>query len=517
MLHTDPMHKGKIAVVGGGIAGSTIALYLSEIGLDVTLFEKGPSLVNGPPICHLHAGGNLYREISQEQCLTLLKQSIDLIRFYPDAIDYRPTVIAVPVDDRGKPEELYPRLDRLQAEYAELICLDPRNKVLGESSDYYRVYERDEVEALQKRPLPLQPVHMDDWMVPVAKHIDMDKVQFPLIMVQEYGLNLFRLASSARLVLDRKSNCRILLNHKVTDLQRQEEEGSWLLSYEHEGHAKVERFDFLINAAGFKTGRLDDMLGYKRERLVEFKAAYVSRWDVCDTVWPEVVFYGERGTPKGMAQFTPYPDGHFQLHGMTKAITLFEEGLVKSTKKSSQPALDRKFLDKIEKEWEDADAQSRSELAIQHLAQFIPAFKDAKVVSKPLYGAQQIPGVDASLRAADVSFEEKNYARCEIVKASSVLSMADSITRQLIDLGYVDEKMYGKRDFSTMKQLDELEISRYAEALCMQREYPVSLTQRIVEKNQCYAQEEAIQEMGYSAQKGYVLESSPKLALSSWP
>ncbi|HFU74035.1 MAG TPA: FAD-dependent oxidoreductase, partial [Helicobacteraceae bacterium] len=109
--------NAKIAVIGGGIAGATIALYLSEIGQDVTLFEKGPSLVNGPPICHLHAGGNLYREISDEQCITLLHESIDLVRFYPDAIDYRPTVIAVPVEDSGSPQELYRRLNLLQNEY----------------------------------------------------------------------------------------------------------------------------------------------------------------------------------------------------------------------------------------------------------------------------------------------------------------------------------------------------------------------------------------------------------------
>lgn len=42
--------EAEIAVVGGGIAGSTIALYLSQLGLKVSLFEKGPSLVNGPPI-----------------------------------------------------------------------------------------------------------------------------------------------------------------------------------------------------------------------------------------------------------------------------------------------------------------------------------------------------------------------------------------------------------------------------------------------------------------------------------
>lgn len=53
----------KIAVVGAGIAGSTIALKLSEKfpSSSTFLFEAGPSLVNGPPICHLHAGGALYR------------------------------------------------------------------------------------------------------------------------------------------------------------------------------------------------------------------------------------------------------------------------------------------------------------------------------------------------------------------------------------------------------------------------------------------------------------------------
>ena len=58
-----------VGVIGGEIAGSTVALRFAELGLGVTLFEAGPSLVNGPPICHLHAGGNLYREISDSQCL----------------------------------------------------------------------------------------------------------------------------------------------------------------------------------------------------------------------------------------------------------------------------------------------------------------------------------------------------------------------------------------------------------------------------------------------------------------
>jgi len=456
----DVTDKARIAVVGGGIAGATIALYLSEIGIDVTLFEKGPSLVNGPPICHLHAGGNLYREISDEQCLTLLSQSIDLVRFYPGAVDYRPTVIAVPIEDSGSPHDLFSRLEKLKTEYAVLIEEDPRNKVLGESADYFKIYDRQQVEALKNRETVDTPMDMDDWMIPVAKNIDLDKVQFPLIMVQEYGLNLFRLAATASLTLEAKENCRVLLNHKVTDITKSDDKSSWLVTSRSNGSVHSDAFDFLINAAGFRTGKLDNMLGFKRERFVEFKAAYVTRWERCDTIWPEVIFYGERGTPRGMAQFTPYPGGYFQLHGMTNAITLFDEGLVKSSEQSAQPELDPKFLTKIEKRWDASEAQRRSRLAIKHVAQFIPAFDNAEVTPKPLFGAQQIPGHDASLRAADVSFEEERYARCEIVKASSVLTMADAITKQLISLGYADEKVYGKRDFDTLRRVDEAELNR---------------------------------------------------------
>ena len=123
----NKMSDKKIAIIGGGIAGASIALYLSEIGLRVNLFEKGTSLVNGPPICHLHAGGNLYREIPDSECLTLLKESIESLRLYPDSVDYRPTVIAVPQQDAGEPLALLPRLQLLQREYQALIDVDVNN------------------------------------------------------------------------------------------------------------------------------------------------------------------------------------------------------------------------------------------------------------------------------------------------------------------------------------------------------------------------------------------------------
>jgi len=468
----------KIAVIGGGIAGSTVALYLSELGLEVSLFEKGPSLVNGPPICHLHAGGNLYREISDEQCITLLKESIDLVRFYPHSIDYRPTVIAIPLEDKQSPQDLFSRLQMLQNKYSALIQEDSKNEVLGKANDYFKVYEKEDIQRLAKQDFHGTPQNLDEWMIPVSKNLDLKKLKFPLIMVQEFGINLFRLASTVRLLLDKKDNCEIFLNHKVSHISKVK--NGWKVSTQNTTQRQEETFDFLINAAGFRTGKVDDMLGFKRERFVEFKAAYVSQCDTAD-IWPEVVFLGERGTPKGMAQFTPYPGGYFQLHGMTKSITLFEEGLVKSSNLSAYPKLKTKFIDKIEKAWKPEDIQKRSKSSIDYLSYYIPAFKKAEVVSKPLYGAQQIPGNDDSLRAADVSFEDECYARCEIVKASSVLSMADSITKKLISLGYVDKKVQGQRDFKNMKSLNEDEVSQCAEDICQARDYPLALTKRVLE------------------------------------
>lgn len=37
--------------------------------------------------------------------------------------------------------------------------------------------------------------------------------------------------------------------------------------------------DFLVNACGFETGIIDNMVGYKKHRFLEFKAAYVSHWN----------------------------------------------------------------------------------------------------------------------------------------------------------------------------------------------------------------------------------------------
>jgi len=474
------LKKSNIAIIGGGVAGATAAIYLGQMGLNVTLFEKEPSLVSGPPFCHLHAGGNLYREISDEQCIKLLKQSIDFLRFYPFVVDYRPTVIALPLSDKSKPQNLLPRLKLLKSEYEKLIAHDLNNKVLGESSDYYKLYEREALEALKQRQSVEKPSNTDEWMIPVAQNIDLDKVQFPLIMVQEYGLNLFRLAGGATLALEALENVTLHTKTTVNSL-RKNDENRWKICYTKNSEKQEEYFDYLINAAGFRTGKIDDLVKVPCKKMVEFKAAYVSQWDgYKKTLFPEIIFHGERATPQGMGQFTPYPGGYFQLHGMTENITLYKGGLVSNTPLSCQPELAQSFMQKIEESWSTEEVDERTSSAIKHIAQFIPTFETATVGGKPLFGAQQIPGDDPTLRVAEVSFPAEHYARCEIVKVSSVMDMMDAIVKQLIELNFIDASVQGKRDLSYLENLHEEKITAYAEQSAQLREYPTCLAHRNV-------------------------------------
>ncbi len=493
----------RVGILGGGTAGATIAIRLAALGLETYLFEKKTSLIDGPPMCHLHAGGNLYREIPDEDCVALLKQCIDILRLYPHTIDVRPTVFAVPTRDEGLPEDLLPRLDTLTEAYRNLIAQDPNNKVLGEPEEYYQLYSHEQLIELSKREQVAVPSTVDEWVIPVAKYLDLNKVKYPLIVVQEYGWNIFRLAASAQLALEGYKNAHVFTDTQVekvvavecTDCTNANHHVSkWRIDYQqnindsistHETVStnKVDSIevDYLINACGFRTGIIDDMVGVAVERMVEFKSSYITHWDEAGGQIPEIIIYGVRGTPEGMAQLTPYPGGYFQIHGMSKAITLFDDGLVASTDKSAQPSLPPQYVHYIEDGWDKAPLQARSQQSIEYIAEFLPTFSSAHAVGNALYGGQQIPGKDDTLRVADVSlYGHLHYARAENVKASSTLLAADEIVNQLIELGILkkdlpaDDDRY-THDWAYLVDHDSAAIHEVAQDLAQQRGFPLAM------------------------------------------
>ncbi|TKF34809.1 FAD-dependent oxidoreductase [Enterovibrio norvegicus] len=473
----------KVGIVGGGVAGATAALKLAGLGVETLVFESSESLVSGPPICHLHAGGNLYREISEAQCIALLEQSIATVRAYPHSVNRRPTVIAIPTSDPGEPDAILHRLNVLTAHYREMIESDADNAVLGSPDEYFTLYSKEDMLRLACGDLPDDPTTPDEWMVPVAKYMSLEQFKYPLVVVQEYGLSVFRLAATAALGLEGVPNCTLNLKHRVTHVE-EAAQGWSITTHNPAGETHTHHVDFLINACGFRTGALDDLAQRPRERWVEYKAAYLAHWPSQPGIWPEVIVHGARGTPQGMAQLTPYPQGFIQLHGMTKDITLFDGGLVNAGQRSAQPMLPQCMIDKVDTGWEWEHVRVRTERAIGHFSQWLPAFENAEVGGIPLCGAQQIPGDDPSLRAADASFDGERYARIELVKASSALQATDRILAHCESKGWITlPDGWQKPSLALTASLHRDAIVEKAKEIATLRNYPEALAIPLPDRN----------------------------------
>jgi len=470
-----------VGIIGGGISGVVIALELAKNGVDTILFEQEKSVVNGPPFCHLHAGGNLYPDISDEQCKVLMKQSIDMARLFPQSIDERPTFISIPKSEKYEVDKIEKRLEMLVEYYKKLIDEDPSNEILGAPKDYYNIYTKEDLITLTEQPIIKRPNSSDEWMSNAIKLIDYQKLKTPVIIVQEYGWNLFRLGAQAQLALKKTNKCNLKTNTNVTNIKDVRNQN---LDYNWEIYSKntLSKVKYLVNSCGFKTGKFDQSLHLNTERLIEFKAAYVSKWQPIAGLIPELVFHGERGTPHGMVQLTPYCDDYYQIHGMTKDITLFENGLVKSKGNEIPAKFNNDINQKLHRGWEESEIKIRTENAIEFVTKFVPTFKSATVGGPPLYGAQQIPGDDPSLRVGEVSFPCKSYARSEIIKASSALTVANQIINKIQEEEIIPKINTTIDQSLLLDSISKNEIDKLASELAVQRGYPEALSRLVIER-----------------------------------
>ncbi|WP_179376094.1 FAD-dependent oxidoreductase [Winogradskyella wichelsiae] len=469
-----------VGVIGGGVSGVVTALELAKYGIDSVLFEQEKSVVNGPPFCHLHAGGNLYPDISDEQCRILMKQSIDMARLFPESIDKRPTFISIPKSEKYAVDIIQNRLDMLVAYYKTLIDEDPLNEILGSPDDYYKIYSKQDLIELLEQPNVERPNTPDEWISNTIKLVDYEKLKTPVTLVQEYGWNLFRLAAQAQLALNKTEKCDLNTSTEVIDIKDVTNEN---VDYNWEIHTKDEiyRVNYLVNSCGFKTGKFDESLHINTERLIEFKAAYVSKWQPIPGLIPELIFHGERGTPHGMVQLTPYSDDYYQIHGMTENITLFKDGLIQSKTNEAQPQFGEDINQKLFRGWKTDDINTRTENAIESVTKFVPSFKSATVGGPPLFGAQQIPGDDPSLRVGEVSFPYKSYARSEIVKASSALTVANQIITKIQEEKIIPVIAQRTNHNLLLDCISKDEIDQLASQLTVERGYPEALSKLIIE------------------------------------
>ena len=470
-----------VGIVGGGISGSVCALELAKYGIDNILLEKGESIVNGPPFCHLHAGGNLYPDISVDQCKTLMLQSIEMLRLFPHSIDQRPTLISVPKSEKLETATIETRLKSLVEYYKKLIAEDSDNEVLGNPDQYYKAYSKEEIEALAKQPGVKRPHSSDEWMSNAIKLIDYKSLKMPIFLVQEFGWNLFRTAAQAQLALEKAESCCLKTNTEVTnirDVRNRNLDYNWEICTE----GNVYNVKYLVNSCGFNTGYIDALLNLHSEHSIEYKAAYVAKWQPIDGLIPELIFHGERGTAHGMLQITPYCEDYYQIHGMTQNITLFENGVIHSKTKESEEEFDEDIKQKINRAWPEEEINTRTKNAIAFAARYVPTFKSANVGALPMHGAQQLHGNDLSLRVGELSFPGKFYARSEIIKASSALTVARKIVANLENEKIIAQIRTKTKHNSLLEEISKNDIEERARELAIKRGYPGTLSQLVIDR-----------------------------------
>ena len=215
--------------------------------------------------------------------------------------------------------------------------------------------------------------------------------------------------------------------------------------------------------------------------LIEFKAAYVSKWQPTAGLIPEMIFHGKRGTPHGMAQLTPYYGDYYQIHGMTEDITLFKNGLVESID-GAQPIFDEDINRKLDNGWDKDEIKIRTETSIDYIAKFVPSFKSATVGGPPMYGAQQIPGSDINLRVGEVAFPTQFYARSEIIKASSALTVANQIIEKMQQEKVIPSLLEKTNNNSLLDNISKNEIDKLASEFADVRGYPKELSRLMIDK-----------------------------------
>jgi len=283
------------------------------------------------------------------------------------------------------------------------------------------------------------------------------------------------------LALSKANACELQTKTKVTnikDVRDQQLDYNWEITTKD----AVYKVKYLVNSSGYKTAKVDKYVKLNSNRLVEYKAAYISKWHSIPGLIPEMVFHGERGSTHGMLQITPYNDDYYQIHGMTTDITLFDNGLISSKEDGSPAEFDSDIKQKIARDWKQHEINSRTESAIRYAARYVPSFKSATVGGPPLHGAQQIPGDDPSLRVGEVSFPSDSYARAEIVKASSALTVAMQIIHKIQEENIVPAVQTNAKQNALINSISKTEIDHLASELASQRGYPSSLSQLLIER-----------------------------------
>lgn len=318
----------EIGIIGAGVGGSVASIRLASqlrkvandmgrLPVRVTLIEQNKDICEGPPWCHLHAGGMLYTGMKDYEARSILHHSCMFARMFnstnvpggtrPSAIQHRPTVVSIRQDVTGPGltgDELVRKCQKVQGWYKDWVkeygC-DP----LGPPDQYFSYIDYETLVRLKESAdeeeggTTLQSFHddmsllsftepVDSTIAPgTSSHIhpchlpylktfakwivDPNLVKYPVVCVQEEGIDL----NIARLQLKEWMeihDIQLRCNTLVSNIERDSK--SWIVhvkptTVSHSQINQVEEtlpveetlaFDFIVNSAGSCSFKLSSMM-----------------------------------------------------------------------------------------------------------------------------------------------------------------------------------------------------------------------------------------------------------------
>ncbi len=198
----ESLHSAEVVIIGGGVAGISAALKLSEHSY-VTLIEK-KHLFWGSSGRNPGRMGHGFHYIDFETASMYLKASVAVQRNYPDFLIGKDLPFSHPIrhgryfitkDSLYNFEQVMVTYRQLQAEYQKMVEEDPANEVFGPPSEFLKI---------------LRPEDYQDYVNP--------EVVEGAVETSEHLFNWPEFSKYIRAIIESHPRIRLIENTEVVDL-----------------------------------------------------------------------------------------------------------------------------------------------------------------------------------------------------------------------------------------------------------------------------------------------------------
>jgi hypothetical protein len=460
-----------VAIVGGGIAGTTAAILLAKHGVKVDLYEKNPRIFmeSSKIPAHLYAG-TMYFNLGSDTVKHCMEDAFQFANRLPFAVNPRPTVAAIAVEDEREPKDMIAACEANRSLYVELLSKEKFKPVFGAPEEFCQSFTRKDLERLRE-VTEISP-EVNPWMVSFAKNTQLDSLKYPVLLMQEFGLDMRFAAGYFEELIEEeieRGNLRFYTNSQV--LSAKFEEGRvWIqIDDGNKVQSPITRdYSLLVDASGRNLGRLESNLGIAESRYIDVKVAglLVSN-QVRDPQWPMPSTYilgGLGNDPKSnekyqsfMSQLSPVnassPDrqstSSAYIVTITKPDCTYVEGGKISNDGCDSPKLERCSEAKEIIEGERC-CRNRIECMKSYLASRHPMAEDFIPVG---YFTGSVDILGGKLDARDSSLQihrNLRFISVNLTKAGAAVRLAEELLSELNQYG---RRYYGL-DIPSMKVND---------------------------------------------------------------